>query len=386
MIMKKVYPIRILQVVGGMNRGGIETWLMHVLRHIDRDRFQIDFLVHTNEPCAYDHEIRLLGSQIIPCRQPNHPWVYSTNFQQILKKYGSYDIVHSHVHHFSGFVLRLARQAGVPIRIAHSHNDTSSIEVHTTLYRRLYLALMRRWIDRHATVGLAASRLAAANLFGQTWENDLRWQTFYCGVDLTPFQTLVDSENLRAEFGIPSDALVIGHVGRFEAQKNHEFLIQVAAEMAKQESKVRLFLIGEGLLRSEIQQKVTQMGIRDHVLFVGSRADVPHLMLGVMNGFLLPSLYEGLGLVLVEAQAAGLPCICSDVVPAEADIVKPLVQRMSLSQSAVVWAETILAIARNPILRFIQKDSLCIVEKSVFNIEKSIKKLTEVYETNFAQY
>ena len=112
--------IRILHVVGGMNRGGIETWLMHILRHIDRDRFQMDFLVHTTSSCAYDQEILSLGSQIIPCCQPSQPWLYALNFRRILREYGPYDIVHSYVHHFSGYVLLLAKLALQPLHLVSS--------------------------------------------------------------------------------------------------------------------------------------------------------------------------------------------------------------------------------------------------------------------------
>ena len=103
-------PVRVLHVLGGMNRGGVETWLMHVLRHIDRNRFRMDFLVHTVNPCAYDDEIHSLGSEIIPCLHPSRPWTYVRNFKRILREHGPYDVVHSHVHHFSGHILRLARR------------------------------------------------------------------------------------------------------------------------------------------------------------------------------------------------------------------------------------------------------------------------------------
>ncbi len=164
------HSIRILHVLHGMNRGGIETWLMHVLRNIDRERFKMDFLVHTTKPCAYDDEIRALGSEIIPCFHPARPWLFAYNFRRLVRKHGPYDIIHSHVHHYSGFVLRLAQHAGVPVRLAHSHNDTSYAETDVGVLRRGYLALMKRWIARYATAGLAASRLAAIDLYGDTWK------------------------------------------------------------------------------------------------------------------------------------------------------------------------------------------------------------------------
>jgi glycosyltransferase involved in cell wall biosynthesis len=365
-----------------MHRGGVETWLMHILRHIDRDRFQMDFLVHTTQPCAYDDEIRSLGSQIILCLHPARPLNYTSNFKRILAENGRYDIVHSHLHYFSGYVLRLAHQAGVTVRIAHSHTNTAASETNAGLYRYLYLAVMKSWIARYATLGLGCSRDAASDLFGPNWKADPRWQTLYCGINLSPFQNVVDTVTVRTELGIPTDAFVIGHVGRFSEQKNHQFIIDIAAEITKIYPKMRLLLVGEGRgessLQSNIKQKVAQLGLADHVIFAGSRSDVPRLMLGAMDVFLLPSLYEGLPLVLLEAQAAGLPCIFSDVITEEADIVKPLVKRMSLLQPASAWAETILAY-RKAKATITPKQALKLVEQSSFNIQTSLKKLENFY-------
>ncbi|MEG3957859.1 glycosyltransferase family 1 protein [Microcoleus sp. herbarium2] len=383
-ISTKQRPIRILHVVGGMNRGGVETWLMHVLRNIDRDRFQMDFLVHTEKPCPYDDEARALGSKIIPCLSPSKPWLYGRNFKRILREYGPYDIVHSHVHHFSGYVLYLAKQAEVPVRIAHSHNDTSAIDAKAGLHRQLYLSLTKWSISWCSTVGLGCSCNAVADLFGAAWKTDTRWQVLDYGVDLKPFYDRVDSIGVRAELGIPADAFAIGHIGRFETQKNHLFLLEIAAEVAKQEQKMHLLLIGDGSLRSDIQQKVVQMGLSDRVTFVGNRSDVPRLMLEAVDVFLFPSLHEGLGLVLIEAQAAGLPCIFSDVVPEEADLVKPLLQRISLSKSASIWAEAVRS-ARSNASAISQRDALAVVENTPFNIAASVKKLTEVYEANLSK-
>lgn len=371
-------PIRILHVLGGMVRGGVETWLMHVLRHIDREHFQMDFLVHTTQPCAYDDEIRALGSQIIPCLDPPRPWLYAHNFKRVLREHGPYDIVHSHVHHYSGYVLRLAQQAGVPVRMAHSHNDTSPGEVNAGLLRRGYLTLMKRWIAQHATVGLAASRLAAADLFSPVWETDPRWQILYYGIDLTPFQGHINPVTVRAELNIPAEVFVIGHVGRFAEQKNHSFLVDIVTEVAKREPRTRLLLVGDGSLRPAIEQKVAQADLTDRVIFAGLRADVPRLMRGVMDVFVLPSFYEGLPLVGIEAQAAGLPVILSDAITEEVDRVRPLVQRLSLAQPASVWAELILAV-RDAAPAITQQEALAVIEKSSFNIQTSVKSLAEVY-------
>ena len=377
----KRYPLKILHVVGGMNPGGIETWLMHILRNIDRDRFQMDFLVHTIHPCAYDDEIRTLGSEIIPCPDPSlFWWTYDSNFTRILEKHGQYDIVHSHVHHFSGNVLRLAKQADISVRIAHCHTDKSSLRAKAGWKRRFYLALMEWWIVRYANLGFACSREAAVDLFGSLWECDSRWQVLYCGIDLNPFREKVDPVAVRNQLGIPADAFVMGHVGRFNLPKNHKFLLQIAAEIAKYEPKMRLLLIGDGSLRQDIEQLTAKLGLSGLVIFAGLRSDVSQLMLGAMDVFLFPSLYEGLGLALVEAQAAGLPCIVSDTVPEEADVVKPLVQRLSLSQPPSWWRKIILSQRQKSNRAIACSEALSVVTNSQFNLDRSLKQLETIYQ------
>lgn len=371
-------PIRILHVVGSMNRGGIETWLMHILRHIDRDQFKMDFLVHTTKTCVYDEEIRSLGSRIISCPHSSKPWLYARTFKQTLLEYGSYDIVHSHVHHFNGYILRLAKQAGVPIRIAHSHNDTSFIENEAGFQRTVYLGLMKRWIAKYATMGLGASDRAATNLFGSFWRTDPRWELLFYGIDLAPFHQTVDSVAVRSELGIPTDAFVVGHVGRLHEQKNHSFLLEIAVEIIKREPRMHLLLVGEGPLRSMLEEKVIEMDLSKQTLLIGSRSDVSRLMRGAIDVFLFPSLHEGLGLVLIEAQASGLSCVLSDVVPKEADVVEPLMHRMSLSQPAAIWAEMVLAARNNRSARK-QSETLALIERSAFNIQKGLAKLTDYY-------
>lgn len=370
---------RILHVVGEMEWGGLQTWLMHILRHIDRTKFQMDFLVHTNQPCAYDEEIRAFGSQIIPCMSPSQLWMYASNFKQILRKYGPYDIIHSHLHHFSGYILRLARQVGVPIAIAHSHVDTSMLEAEVGFSRHLYFNLAKGWINHYATYGLGCSRNALANLFGEDWEKDSRWQLLYYGIDLNPFTDAIDLAMVRGEFGIPQDAFVIGHVGRFHEQKNHRFLLEIFAEIAKREPKMYLLLVGQGSLQPEMIQKVLEMDLGDRVIFIGSRPDIPQLMRGAMDIFLFPSLDEGLSIVLIEAQAAGLPCIFTDAIPQEVEIVKPLLRRVSLSQSAAQWAEVVLAQCHVASI-FPQSEALTLLKQSPFCVEKSIQHLQNIYQ------
>lgn len=374
--------IRVLHVIGNMNRGGIETWLMHALRHLDRQQIQMDFLVHSTKPCAYGDEIKALGSQIIPCLYPSKPLLYASNFKKILKDYGPYDIIHSHVEHFSGYVLFLAKMFGIPTRIAHSHNDTTRLDAKAGLFRRGYLNLMKHFITQSATVGLAASRQAAVALFGLAWEKDPRWRLLYYSINLAPFQERVDRAAIRAELNIPPDAFVIGHVGRFSEQKNHPFLIDIFAEISKRESEIYFLLVGDGQLRPAIEQKVVSLGLANRTIFAGLRPDVFRLMLGAMDIFVLPSHHEGLPVVGLEAQAAGLPLIIADNITEELDGIKPLVQRISLSQAASSWAKTILETKRNK-AAISQLEALAILEKSSFNIVSGLQSLKRIYEGEY---
>lgn len=371
-------PIRILHVLGMMERGGVETWLMHILRMINRDRYQMDFLVHIAEPQDYDDEIRALGSKVIVCPHTRQPLRYARDFLRVLAEHGPYDVVHSHVHQYSGLVLRLAKRAGVPVRIAHSHLDASDAEAEASPHRRVYLGLMRHWVARNMTVGLSVSNQAASDLFGSGWERDPRHQMLFCGIAMEPFTQRVCRAAVRVEFGIPEDAFVIGHVGRFTEQKNHVFLLAIAAEVLKQDPCARFLLIGDGELRVAMQERAAQSGIADRVIFAGLRPDVPRVMLGAMDVFLLPSLYEGLPLVLMEAQAAGLPCLFSDTISCEADIVPPLVHRCSLSASPLAWAERLIALRASG-LAITQEAAFAIAEATPFNVRTSWNSLERVY-------
>jgi glycosyltransferase involved in cell wall biosynthesis len=373
-------PIRILQIVGGMNRGGVETWLMHVLRHIDRSRYQMDFLVHTEQPCAYDDEIRTLGSRIIPCMHPSRPLAYGRRFKEILRQYGPYDVVHSHVHHFSGYTLWLAHQAGVPKRVAHSHSDTSRMQMRASLPRRAYLQTMKLLMRRYATDLIGVSRQSAAALFGEGWRKDERAQVLYCGIDLTPFCEPPDRQ-IRSEFGIPQNAFVVGHVGSFVPVKNHRFLIEIGECLISQNPDIHLLLVGDGLLRQDIQRQVHASPIlRTNVHFAGLRGDIPKIMVGAMDVFVMSSHYEGIPLVLLEAQAAGLPCVITDVISDELEVVKPLFHRVSLLQPPGEWA-AIIDNANHPGSQEQRAKHLPKVFQSPFNLEYNLERLEHVYNS-----
>jgi glycosyltransferase involved in cell wall biosynthesis len=372
--------VRILHVVGRMDRAGLETWIMRVLRLIDRERFKIDILVHSLEPGAYDAEVKSLGCRIFTCPFIARSWTYAANFKHILAKHGPYDVVHSHVHFFSGYVLRLAKEAKVPCRIAHSHNDHNDLERQTSWRRKGYLALMKRWIRQFATHGLATSQIAALDMFGPKWKQNPQIQVLFCGLDLSSLETETSRVRLRQTWNIPPEALVVGHAGRFETQKNHVFLVKVMAAAMHQQPNLYLMLVGQGSLRSAIKQQVQALDIGDRVIFAEPQPDLSSLLLGVVDLFLFPSLHEGLGVALLEAQAAGLPCIISDTIPLEAEIIPSLVKRMSLKQSEAEWAKTLLIHAQSTPRQTVT-ETLSLLRRSPFDMQQSVLTLAQLYNS-----
>ena len=237
---------------------------------------------------------------------------------------------------------------------------------------------MNLWIQRHATLGLAVSRQAAVSLFGANWSADPRWRISYCGIDLVPFRDHAHRAAVRGELKIPANAFVIGHVGRFDYQKNHKFLIEIFATLAQRQPEARLLLIGEGPLRPTIEERVASAGLQERVIFAGSRPDVPRLMTSAMDAFVLPSHFEGLPLVLLEAQAAGLPCLLADTVAEETTVNPALVRRLSLSQPSGAWCDELAALCRS--LEDASRDeALRVIEDSPFNIQTGVARLQEIY-------
>ena len=374
--------VRVLHVVRQMHAGGIAVWLMNILRHIDRTRYRMDFLLVHDGPAAYANEIRGLGSSTISCLGYHNPWKFAGNFAKVLKDSGPYDVVHSHLYNYSGFVLKLASRHGVPVRIAQSHTDTRLKEAHQgrwrQVYRRAYLDLTRHWLRRYATAGLAVSRGAADALFGADWATDARFRVLPLGLDFQPFSAPYDQGEVRTSLGLPPEALVIGHVGNYVWHKNHDFLIETAREILAKEPRAWLLLVGHGLIGSPIEKQVQERGLADRVLIAGARDDVPRLMVGAMDAFVFPSHYEGLGLVLLEAQAAGLPCILTDSLPREVDVVPELVHRLSLQAPAGTWASVALNAAQERSVP--RHTAFAQIAASDFAVENAVRQLTRVYD------
>jgi len=366
--------MRVLHALGSFDPGGVETWLLNVLKYIDREQFQLDFCTFGSRAGLNAKEVERLGGKILRCPKGGNLWAFRNRFRQILRE-GNYDVVHSHVHLFSGALLRWAKAEGVLVRIAHSHNTHDGRP--NTSARGLYRRAMRSWINRYATHGLAASKPAARELFGADWQLDSRFRVLHYGIDLKPFCEPMSREKIRAELGIPLDAAVVGHVGRFDPQKNHRFLLEIASEILKRRNDVHFLLVGDGPLRAEIEAKARVEGIADKMHFVGSRTDVPRLMCGGMDAFVFPSLWEGLPITLIEAQAAGLQSVLSDTITIEVQVVTELMTPLSLSKRCDEWAEKTLDALSGKAARI--GLSVEPVARSDFHIKRSVSALSNLY-------
>jgi glycosyltransferase involved in cell wall biosynthesis len=242
----------------------------------------------------------------------------------------------------------------------------------------MYVRRSRWLVAQCGTYGLAASATAGESLFGSR-QATFPWQVMPCGIDFTPFAPGSVREDIRREFGIPSDSIVVGHVGRFAEQKNHAMILDIAEAIRRRTDKFHLLLVGDGPLQARIAEDVNQRGLASCITFAGVRADVPRLFTSLFDVFLFPSLFEGLGLVLVEAQAAGCPVVISDVIPQEADMVSRLVTRIPLTMNVDHWAKAVLLAAQASRSRAARLSAYETVASSAFNISVCRQNLTSLY-------
>jgi glycosyltransferase EpsF len=369
--MEKTKPLKVLHVVGAMNRAGTETMLMNIYRNIDRNKIQFDFISYSQNEAHYDQEIERLGGRIIRLAK-----TYSVKeIYAAIKKYGPYDVVHAHTLFNCGIANLAAQLAGVKIRISHAH---TTLDTNQSLVRTMYKGIMRKLINVTSTKLLACSNGAGQYLFGEKELVKMRYSFFPNVIDYTKFlaPSLEEVRKFKKDASLENN-FVIGHIGRFMDAKNHLFLIEIMRNILKKENKITLLLVGDGELRASIEERAKMFGIYENIKFVGVREDISTL-LHSMDLFVFPSLYEGLGLVLLEAQASGIPCIVSEAIQPEADLNIGLVTRIMLSEGPKVWANTILMTSRNKegnINRIIKG-----FENEGYSLSKGIATLLAIYQ------
>ncbi len=327
--------IRILHNVGSLAAGGMESYIMNQYRHLDRTKVQYDFIVG-DDTDYYEEEIRGLGGRVFRI----HTSITAPfKFYKFLKKHNEYQIVHSHRDAMSTLYLIAAKCAGIKVRISHSHN-TSRQGIANVVANILKPILPYITTDR-----FACGKEAGIWLYGKS-----SFRIISNAIDCEKYQfNVATRQKVRSELGIGEETVVIGHVGRFEEQKNHRFLLDIFKDFSTTRNNIVLLCVGSGSQFESIKKYSLQLGIQEKCIFLGNRNDV-YRLLQAMDLILFPSLYEGFSIAMLEFQAAGLPIICSDTIPKEINICGNT-YFYTLSESATQWSTRMGELIESPIKR-----------------------------------
>lgn len=362
--------IRVLHSVSNMDRAGIETMLMNYYRHIDRDKVQFDFLCNKTKPGAYDQEIETLGGRIYhtPGLNPAKYPKYLSCMKKIFTEHPEYQIVEAHNGALGVYALHAAKVNKIPVRIFHAHG--ASITKDWKLPIKLVCkALLPANMNQHFTCGIAAAEC----YFGKKVVEQQNYELIPNAIEVERFIFKESTrQSIRMQYQLQNKH-VIGHVGRFMRQKNHTFLLDVFAEVAAKDPLAELVLLGDGELQEEIRNKAISLHLEDRVHFIGNVGNANEWY-NAFDVFVLPSIWEGLPVVGVEAQANDLPCVFSDNVTREIGLSNK-VSFVSLNDSHAVWAEAII----KGLSMTSRNDNTSLITENRYNIKFEAKKLQDRY-------
>lgn len=372
-------PCRVLILTGTMNMGGIENQLMHLLRQADKEKFQIDYTTTADHP-FFEDEIVSLGAKCIhiPPTGGKHFLRYCKAVYCVMRN-GEYDIVHSHELFHSGMVLLAARLAGVKHRFVHAHNwcDGNGLGEKTPIKRKIYNGVMQKLIQWNATDFIACSTLAGKFLYGDRITKQDNYHLVFNSVDTSKFLDRYDTVE-TGEFADDGWINVI-QVGRFSVVKNQLFTAEIAAELKRRGRKIRILCAGNdgNDYEQQVRKSIEEKGLHNHMILVGIRSDIDVLM-RKSKAFMLPSKYEGMPLVLIEAQASGLQCVVSDTFSHEVDFGLDTVKWLPEAASAQQWADAIeCAVSKQ---KPTKQSVMDVVMRKGFDSKIFAKKLCDLYE------
>lgn len=359
--------IRVIHCLGQLNTGGAETLVLNVFRKINKNKFQFDFLLFNNESGFYDNEVKQLGGEIYYLPSISNVGIicYIRKMIAFFKEYQP-DIVHSHMDWQGGFIAYAAHKAGIKKIIVHSHANQKMFEVN--FIYKLMIKINKELIKKYADYCLACSKIAGDSLFNKGYEIIIN------GIDLEKFINinLKKMNNLKIEFGIKPNDIVLGTVGSLSENKNQIFLIEILSELVKINENYKLIIVGEGKERKKLESRVLQLNLNENVYFAGRRSDISEIM-HLFDIFLLPSKMEGLGIVAVEAQSCGLPCVFSKGVPLEVNMHQNFVSFLPLDKSK--WVDILLNLKLKKTF-----DSIDKMLFSKFNIEYTCNYFEDIYQ------
>lgn len=360
-------PKRILHILQRMEAGGTQALLMNIYRKIDRSKIQFDFMVVYTEKQFYDDEILNMGGKLYRTsfREDLNLFKFCKYLNDFFKKHHKeYDVVHVHAYTIGYFCLKYASKWNVPIRIAHSHNNAMSND-----YTRFFKYPMKKLFTLKANYLFACSQEAGKFLFG-----DKKFYVLHNSIDSKKFSFDPQKRNkFRIDNNI-DNCFVVGHVGRFHIQKNHKFLIEIFEQILYVKPNSLLILVGTGPLEEEIKNMVVNKKLDKNVLFLGNRKDM-EVVFQAFDVFVLPSVFEGLGIVAIEAQASGIPSVCSDGLPEIANV-SPLFHRVSLKDNAETWAKTCVSASMNKLAHTNMSNYII---NSGFDINNTSKQIEKFY-------
>jgi len=363
--------IRVLHVLGTLNLGGAETMIMNLYRSIDRSAIQFDFVIHTKEKCIFTDEIKSLGGKIYHCPNITQTNVirYSLWWDSFFSEHTEYKIIHGHMTSTALIYLSIAKYKG-RYTIAHSHSTSSGTGL-AGIIKRITRLPLRYNTDHY----FACSKDAGKYMFGNKVIHGRKFD-----IVKNPIQTEIFkfNTNIRNEYKKKLDIenkIVLTHIGRFHPSKNHKFLINVLSSLVNKNANFVLLLVGSGPLLTEIKEYVNHMNLSDNVKFLGLREDIPEI-LSATDLFLLPSLYEGLGNVAIEAQATGLPVFCSTNIPNEVNI-SGQVSFMPLEIET--WVKSINEFYRSEFGDSKRELGINFVIKSGYDVKENAKWLSNYY-------
>lgn len=357
--------IRVLHILQRMEAGGTQALLMNLYRNIDRDKIQFDFFVEYPNEQFYDKEIISLGGNIYynNVRNDYNIIKFTKNLEKIIKK-NNYKVIHVHTYSIGYFVLKVAKKCGVPVRIAHSHNNETVRDI-----KYIPKKILQKLYTIYATDLFACSKEAGDYLY-----QNKEYTVLNNSIDSNKFIFKEEIRNkIKKELNIENN-FVVGHVGRFHPQKNHNFLIDIFKELKEKKNNAKLLLIGTGPLETEIKNKVKKLDLENDIIFLGNKSNMNEIFMA-MDIFIFPSLFEGLGIVAVESQAAGIPCLAADTLPPES-IVSPLCKHISLNANSKEWAEKAMELSTSKYKHTNMQNNII---KAGYDIKNTAKKMEKYY-------
>ena len=365
---------KILNITVAMDRGGAETFMMNIYRNIDKEKYKHFFLCTRNKKGSYDDEIKNYGGKIYHYKSFNSKRCLKVVIDtiKIIKRTGPYDAIYIPMQSYSGIFCIAAKISGIKQIIVHSHSASDGKT--SNIIRKLYLEIMRKIINKYATTKLACSKNAALNLYGAINDVDI----INNGIDLEKFRNIDNNkiEEIKKKLCIQNNELIIGHIGRFSKEKNHLFFINLAELLINQKIKFKIILVGNGPLFTKFKEIIIEKKMENYFILAGVQSDV-QLFYHIFDVYVMPSFYEGFPVTIVEALASGTPCVLSNTITKEVDLIKNATSFLDLNSSIDLWGKSIIEKSK---MQLNLHDSYEILKEKGFSIEDTIEKFINIYK------